>query len=179
MRVMNRPDSARARLAEACSELVRHGRVDRSGDAEDAVQEACVRALEHTAPQAVRDPVRYMARVARNWLIDRRRRLKRETALFDALGDSQLVCNQGLDPERITGGEQRLARALATIAALPPRCREAFELHRFEGVNYVGIARRMGISVSMVEKHIAEALLRLTQALEDPVAESSQWETRP
>jgi RNA polymerase sigma-70 factor (ECF subfamily) len=111
----------------------------------------------------VREPARYLARIARNLFIDRNRRRKREAALFDWSADAGLAGRNGLDPERITASEQALMRALAAIEGLPPRCREAFELHRFEGLSYIGIAHRMGISVSMVEKHIAEAMLRLDE----------------
>ncbi len=44
---------------------------------------------------------------------------------------------------------------------LPPRTRDAFLLNRFEGQTYSQIAKRLGVSVSMVEKHIAEALRQL------------------
>jgi RNA polymerase sigma-70 factor (ECF subfamily) len=47
------------------------------------------------------------------------------------------------------------------IRALPPRTRDAFLLHRFEDQTYGQIAKRLGVSVSMVEKHIAEALRQL------------------
>jgi RNA polymerase sigma factor (sigma-70 family) len=151
-------------LVVASYELVRRGRQSRRGDVEDVAQDACVHVLRLTAPQAVRQPTRYLARIARNLLIDRSRRRKREAALFDSSADAGLVGRDSLDPERITSDEQTLMRALAAIEALPPRCREAFELLRFEGLNYIAIAHRMGISASMVEKHIAEAMLRLTRS---------------
>ena len=56
---------------------------------------------------------------------------------------------------------QNLAAAAAAIRALPPKTRDAFLLHRFEGLTYRQIAGRLGISVSMIEKHIAEALRQL------------------
>lgn len=124
-------------LVAASYELVRRRRQSRRDDVEDVAQDACVHVLRLTAPQAVRQPTRYLARIARNLLIDRSRRRKREAALFDSSADAGLVGRDSLDPERITSDEQTLMRALAAIEALPPRCREAFELFRFEGLNYV------------------------------------------
>jgi RNA polymerase sigma factor (sigma-70 family) len=152
-------------LVAACCELVRRGRRSRREDAEDVVQEACVHVLRLPAPGAVQEPARFLARITRNLWIDRSRRRRREAALFDSSAGPEPAIGHGLDPERIASGEETLLRALAAIDALPPRCRQAFELHRFEGLSYVGIAHRMGISVSMVEKHIAEAMLRLSRAL--------------
>lgn len=43
------------------------------------------------------------------------------------------------------------------INLLPPRCREAFELSRFEGLKYQEIAEHMGISVKTVEVQIGKA----------------------
>jgi RNA polymerase sigma-70 factor (ECF subfamily) len=156
-------------LVEACCDLGRRRPLDRdhSGDAEDAAQDACLRALQTEPRQDIKDPIRYVLRIARNAFIDRRRRRVRESLLFNSFQDVALVVSDGLDPERILGGKQALERVAAAIDILPPRCREAFELHRFGGLSYPGIARRMGVSTSMVEKHIAEAMLRLAQALND------------
>jgi RNA polymerase sigma-70 factor (ECF subfamily) len=150
-------------LTAACSELARCGRKSRREDAEDVTQDACVHMLRLASPQSVREPARYLARIARNLFVDHGRRRKRETTLFDSSADVELAGHNGLDPERITEGEQALLRALGAIEEMPPRCREAFGLHRFEGLSYIAIAHRMGISVSMVEKHIAEAMLRLAE----------------
>ena len=62
---------------------------------------------------------------------------------------------------------QNLAAAAGVIRALPPRTRDAFLLHRFEDLTYRQIAGRLGVSVSMVEKHIAEALRQLKKSRDD------------
>jgi len=47
------------------------------------------------------------------------------------------------------------------LAGLKPNTREAFELHRIHGNSYAEIALQMGVSVSMVEKHIMAAIAAL------------------
>ncbi|WP_118975685.1 RNA polymerase sigma-70 factor [Taibaiella koreensis] len=67
-------------------------------------------------------------------------------------------------PGELSELEQRLA---AGIAALPPQCRQAFNLSRTEGLRYREIADRMGVTVKTVEKHITHALKQLRVALSD------------
>ena len=156
------------KLTDACREILAEGRRRNSQgapDADDVAQDACVRALDLPAPHNVRDPIRYLIRIARNLVIDRRRKRARDAALSESLAVIGYGSSDPTDPERILAGKQDLARVLAAIDALPPRCREAFTLHRFGGLSYAAIARQMGVSTSMVEKHIAEAMLRVTRAL--------------
>jgi RNA polymerase sigma-70 factor (ECF subfamily) len=155
-------------LADAYSEIsprIRRMGARQAVDGDDVLQDACVRVLRQDGAGRVGDPVSYLFRVARNLLIDRQRSLKRERNLFDLSTDPESAFSDRFDPERILDGKERLDIALEAIGALPPRCREAFVMNRFEGQNYAMIARTMGISTSMVEKHIAEAMLRLVRAV--------------
>jgi len=137
----------------------------RAIDGEDTAQDAAVRVLQAADKATITDPVRYFMRVARNLFVDAERRRARERAVIDTGADLSTAIDGGANPERVLAGKERLTQALALIDALPPRCAEAFRLHRFEGLNYVQIARRMGVSPSAVERHIAEAMLRLVRAL--------------
>lgn len=157
-----------AKLANACREIAAAGRRRYSrgaADADDVAQDACVRALDVQEPRSVRDPIRYLFRIARNLVIDRRRKRARDALLSESLAVIECGSSATADPERILAGKQDLKRVLAAIESLPPRCREAFTLHRFGGLSYAAIARQMGVSTSMVEKHIAEAMARVTRAL--------------
>jgi len=49
----------------------------------------------------------------------------------------------------------------AGLRELSPRRREVFILHRIEGYSFAQIARKLGITVSMAEKHAAKAMLSL------------------
>lgn len=159
---------ARSHLAAAYSEITPHlKRIGerRSIDGEEIGQEAIVRVLQVRDRVAIEDPLRYLFRVARNLFVDAERSRARERALIDPAAGPGVKADGAADPERILAGKQRLERALAVIEDLPPRCRQAFRLHRFDGLSYAAIAREMGISPSMVEKHIAEAMLRLGRSL--------------
>jgi RNA polymerase sigma-70 factor (ECF subfamily) len=66
-------------------------------------------------------------------------------------------------PEHVLLGRERLARATAVLLELPERTRVIFVLRRLEGMKYLDIAARLGISVSAVEKHMERAVARLME----------------
>ncbi|HYM19171.1 MAG TPA: RNA polymerase sigma factor [Micropepsaceae bacterium] len=157
-----------ADLTQACCEFAQKRRGGAaSGESEDVAQDACLKALQSPSPERIRDPIRYLFRVSRNLVIDRLRRGARETLAARSLAEFHASHGETFDPERSLAAKQELRRVLASIDALPPRCREAFKYHRFDGLSYAAIARRMKISTSMVEKHIAEAMVRITRALRE------------
>lgn len=76
----------------------------------------------------------------------------------------QAMADDAPTADRKISSREDLDQALAVIRDLPPKTRDAFLLNRFEDLTYRQIAERLGVSVSMVEKHLAEALRRLKSA---------------
>ena len=131
---------------------------DRDGAA-DVVQEAYARVLTvQQAGQSIREPRALLYRTARNIVIDQ----QRHQAVSDADGQEaldELAAPAIQQPEQAYAAHQRASRLVDVIEALPPRCREAFVLHKFEGLSHAEVAERMGISRNMVERHVMLAVL--------------------
>jgi len=130
--------------------------------AADLAQESYARVL--AAQHAGRDILDVRAllyRTARNLLVDRHRRTEvRRHDELDALADTeQPPAPRHLQPEEALASQQILRAYAGTIDRLPPRCREAFVLHVFDDLSHAQVAQQMGISVSMVEKHIVRGML--------------------
>lgn len=139
--------------------------------AADLVQESYLRVLgvqENAGEQAVREPRALLYHTARNLIIDKHRRAAlRQHEALDALPEAaHPSAPQHLQPEQALQGSQDWRACVDAIDALPPRCRDAFVLHIFEELPHAQIAARMGISVSMVEKHIARGMLSCQKQLQ-------------
>jgi len=149
--------------------------------AADLVQESYARVLAaQQAGQSVQDPRALLYRTARNLVIDQHRRAgvranvrndTDEPAAPD--GDvpmlDELAGPRSLEPETILASREGLAAVVAAIDQLPPRCREAFILFKFDGLSYTEIAERMGISTRTVEMQLQiamEACWRCQDALD-------------
>lgn len=145
-------------------------RTGAGGDVEDVVQEAFLRfhRAGHDLLSPDARPLLFV--IARNLQHDRwkadgreaRRRADDDVHALDA--GPRAVASETRPADEHLIQRQNLAAAAAVIRALPPRCRDAFLLHRFEALTYRQIAGRLGVSVSMVEKYVAEALRQLKKS---------------
>lgn len=134
--------------------------------AADLAQESFLRVLSaQSSGQAVLDLRALLYRIARNLVIDQHRRSEvRRHDDLDALPEDQHPpAPQHMQPEAQLASQQVIRAYVATIEALPERCREAFALHVFDECSHAQVAQHMGISVSMVEKHIVRAMVACKQ----------------
>lgn len=139
--------------------------VDDRHAATDLAQESYVRVLAlQQSGQQVTEPRALLYRVARNLVIDQHRRGAVRSHDSDGADDeadgslAMLAAPDVFEPETAAISSQGVEAMLAAIAELPLRCREAFILHKFDGLSQATVARQMDISVTMVERHIKLAM---------------------
>lgn len=140
-------------------------------DAEDVLQDAFVRLLRHPDPAAIDNPRAFLYQISANLATDRERVhavRARHHAPMEALDRLHPIATGAPGPEALAARHERLARIAGAMAELPEGCRGAFVLCRIEGYSYAEAAQRLGISESMVAKHLDQALRRCRDALADP-----------
>jgi RNA polymerase sigma-70 factor (ECF subfamily) len=133
-------------------------RLGSPGAAHDVVHDTYLRLQGLDAVPEIRNPRAYLFRVADNIALDRLRADGRRHSRFVAaeLGEDR----PSADPsaEEILTQRQRVRLLALAIDELPPRQREVFLMHKFDGLSHAEISRRLGITRSMVEKHVMRAL---------------------
>ena len=126
--------------------------------AKDVVQETYLRiSAMGERSNAVLEPRAFLYQTAKRIIIDE----WRKNRYFDAvqLHESEQMSTEHEEPLEHLLSSHRMKTLHQTINALPPRCQEAFKLHKFEGHSHKEIALKMGISKNAVEKLIMRALL--------------------
>jgi RNA polymerase sigma factor (sigma-70 family) len=136
-------------------------RLNREGDADEIAQEAMLRIWNARGTVNLDTARPLLFRIAANLAIDRAREHGRWrfTDITDTKAQAETV-----QPDRAMAAREELSAITAAIAALPENCRNAFVRSRIDGKKHAEIAAEMGISKSMVEKHVAEAAFRLSLA---------------
>jgi RNA polymerase sigma-70 factor (ECF subfamily) len=127
-------------------------------ETEDLVQEVFTRLAGRSDAPRLENREAYIFQTAANLLRDRARRDISRAAAFREFAENSRGSFEEISPERVLQGKQGLADLQRALLELPERTRAIFVLHRFEELKYSEIARRLGISVSSVEKHMMDAL---------------------
>ena len=139
--------------------------------AEDIVHDAFIRTLEANRQKTIGSRAGYITRIVKNLAIDRYRRKSVETRFLDDRGRHPALAAEPAQPENINIHRQTLQAVAAALAELPDRTRWAFEMHRIRGLSQKEIARILGVSPTLVNFMIRDALVHCRNKLK---AESEQ-----
>lgn len=144
-------------------ELLGAWRNKNSPDGEDAIQDVAVELLERGIVD-IEEPRSYLARGIANGVIDRHRR--RGIIPFRALDElAEHEHPTVADGQSAYYTSELLTALMAALQELPPACQRVYLQHRLEGWSHAEIAEDMGISRSMVEKHMIRALQHIGERL--------------
>jgi RNA polymerase sigma factor (sigma-70 family) len=136
--------------------------------AEDVVQDAWLR-FNQGADNAnpLTQPVGYLYRIVRNLAFDLNRRTSlenRHTTREDALDEH--ISNTP-SPEQQALHVDELRKLQHALSRLPERTRQAFILHRLQGLTFQQIGAQLGISVSLAHQLVRDALTYCAEQLSD------------
>jgi len=139
-------------------------RLDSEQEARDVAQEAYVRMLQLDSHGAVSFLSSYLFKTAANIAIDRLRH--RSTQRLISQGLKKAERPHAAAPEQILQDRESLALIDRFVQELPPRCRQAFYLHRLHELSPPQIAERLGVTKRMVHHYLVRALAHLRSRLD-------------
>lgn len=141
--------------------------------AEDLASESLIKLWEMSKRQVLENPAAALYVIARNKALDYLKHLAViQSAHIDISARSKRELEQRIntleagDPDKIFVSDiEKIIED--TLASLPQRTREIFEMYRLRDISKTEIASALGISVKGVDYHISVALGRLKANLKD------------
>ncbi|AUG53881.1 RNA polymerase sigma factor [Thalassospira marina] len=134
-------------------------RLRNDADAQDATQETFARLLGVAPKTQIENPQAYLFQIAKTVAARNITLTQAERSVFETVPDIENIAEDQPTPDRIVTARQYLTIMARAIEGLPSRCQEVFILSRLHGLPNGEIARQLGISRNMVEKHIMRALI--------------------
>ena len=135
-------------------------------DANDLAQDVYLRIVRHEDVARIRSLKSFVFTIAKNLLRDKSRRCATRLADNCVHEDDVTLSTHNDDPLQMIEAEEVFRNVNRILGELRPACRKAYFLSRTYELSYAEIALHMGISVSMVEKHISAALRALRNGCE-------------
>ncbi len=133
--------------------------------AEDIVQDAYLKIIQLQSAIQAKQPIAYLTQVVRNLAIDVKRRSSLELTYFAPEDEGQMVADSSPLPEMQLITEQSLRLLSAALKELPERTQRVFVMYRLEGLTQREIASTLGVSATLVNFMIKDALTQCRAAL--------------
>ena len=127
-------------------------------DIEDVIQEAYTRMLSVPSLESIRHPRQYAIKTAKAIVIDHVRHSRVVSIASAGRSDSLEVPEPEANAEERLGFQEEVAAVEEALAELPEKCRMTLLLRRVEGLSQKEVARRLGISEKMVERHMTDSV---------------------
>lgn len=137
-----------------------------SGDAEDMVQELFMRLSRREGLATLEHIEGYLFEATASIAVDYFRRDQIRRAVPEDVYRQSCIRPEEFTPERLAQSREQFDRLLKAIDDMPERRRTVFVLAHFENQKHPEIARRLGITVSAVEKHLVKAVAQLSRSLD-------------
>ena len=132
-------------------------------EAEDVVQDACVRAMRFFSSLRDEDARPWLLAIVRNtWYSRVSRRASTTEAALGTTGDEP---DDALDPEERLLQQHTVERVRAAIEQLPADYREVLVLREMEGMSYKEIAAVVQVPIGTVMSRLARSRERLLAIL--------------
>lgn len=144
---------------------------------DDYAQETFLKGFAAEIRAPIEEPKAFLFKIAKNVVLSEVRKNSRSATgyLHDTEDVTQLVDEAQAKTEDWFDSRKKLTLLSLAIAQLTPQCRKAFVLRRIDGLQYKQIANRMDISVSAVEKHVANGLVKCNSYLRELGYEPSEF----
>jgi RNA polymerase sigma-70 factor (ECF subfamily) len=132
--------------------------------AQDVVQDIYLKIARRPA-EPIDNPSAYLYRLGANLMLDHIKRERRVKRRATAWREATVETDPGAQPmteepaaDRTVAARERLRMIIQAVDEMPHPVREAFRLHKLEGLSHAETAAAMGVSRSSVEKYIMTSL---------------------
>src|SRR5512142_1499487 len=136
-----------------------------AAEAEDVVQDACVRAMRFFSSLRDEDARAWLFTIVRNTWYSRHSRLAKMSAGLPLKDGEDQRPDDALDPEERLLQQHTVALVREALERLPVDFREVILLREIEGLSYKEIAAVVGVPIGTVMSRLARARERLQTIL--------------
>lgn len=137
-------------------------------NARDLVHDAYAQVLSLEKWRQIANPRAYVMRTIYNLGINGIRRSR--VVSMQQLAEADAITQVDVSPDAFetVSDREELSRVLEAVRKLPSQCRKVVVMRRIEDLPPREVARRLGLSLSTVEKHLARGLVLLADILATP-----------
>jgi RNA polymerase sigma-70 factor (ECF subfamily) len=142
-------------------------------DAQDAVQDAALRAFKYFDTYRDGDPRAWFLAIVRNACMTWLERHRKERTTVSLTEDHMSLVREGRDTDAAAIEQSNRAAVERAVGDLPVEFREVIVLREFQNFSYAEIGRVVGVPIGTVMSRLSRARSRLAQSLGAGAEEAS------